>query len=575
MYQALYRKWRPKTFDDVVGQEHITDTLKSEMQSGRVSHAYLFTGTRGTGKTTCAKILAKAVNCLNPQNGNPCCECEICRGIDSEMITDVVEMDAASNRKIDDIREIIEKVQFNPTQSRYRVYIIDETHMLSADAFNALLKTLEEPPAHVVFILATTEVHKVLPTIRSRCQQFDFHRIAPERIAERLSYVAQQEELELTESAASLIASVSDGAMRDALSLLDRCISISGSIDEEVVRSAAGLADKGYLYRLAACVINKNTSAALNIIDRLYGEAKDMPGLCDELIAHFRGLMMIKTLGEKARSIVVFTDSEFEEALAQADNLYLAEIVYFMDVLSRAYQRMGRGVGDRTELEMALVKLTSPELDATDEALTARISALEKAVKRGIAIASTANNVQAANVQPSAQNTEESAEAPESAKTEAEDDKPAETKAQPKEEAKQAAKPEQKKPVTEVKPVAAPAQSEIDVVALSREAKPFPNWVEIVDCMKGISRSLFEAFVGSTAYENGGFLLIESNNEIAFDLLRKGENRRDVRNVLLEQTGKSYRLGPYKLKDDKKEKADPLEDFKNKLRDSGVDVDEE
>ena len=232
MYRVLYRKWRPQTFDDVSGQVHITTTLKNELIAGRLNHAYLFTGSRGTGKTTCAKILAKAVNCLDVHNGNPCGKCEVCRGIDDGSILDVVEMDAASNRNIDDIRQIIDEVQFKPAKCKYRVYIIDEVHMLTTQAFNALLKTLEEPPEHVIFILATTEVHKLPQTILSRCQKFEFHRIPPRAIADRLLFVAQQEEVTLSDSAAMLIASVADGALRDGLSLLDRCIAISSDIDE-------------------------------------------------------------------------------------------------------------------------------------------------------------------------------------------------------------------------------------------------------------------------------------------------------------------------------------------------------
>lgn len=227
MYQVLYRKWRPKTFADVSGQEHITTTLLNEISTNRLNHAYLFTGSRGTGKTTCAKILAKAVNCLHPVNGNPCGECEICKGIDDGSILDIVEMDAASNRKIDDIRQIIDEVQFKPAKCKYRVYIIDEVHMLTTEAFNALLKTLEEPPEHVIFILATTEVHKLPQTILSRCQRFDFHRIPPRAIADRLLYVANQEGVTLSDSAAMLAASVADGALRDALSLLDRCMQLA------------------------------------------------------------------------------------------------------------------------------------------------------------------------------------------------------------------------------------------------------------------------------------------------------------------------------------------------------------
>ena len=371
MYQVLYRKWRPKTFADVSGQEHITTTLLNEISTNRLNHAYLFTGSRGTGKTTCAKILAKAVNCLHPVNGNPCGECEICKGIDDGSILDIVEMDAASNRKIDDIRQIIDEVQFKPAKCKYRVYIIDEVHMLTTEAFNALLKTLEEPPEHVIFILATTEVHKLPQTILSRCQRFDFHRIPPRAIADRLLYVANQEGVTLSDSAAMLAASVADGALRDALSLLDRCIAISSEIDEDVVRSAAGLARKTYLFELSNCVINKNTAKALEIVDRLYGESKDMARLCDELLSHFRTLMLIKSV-KNPRDIVIMPDDEFEQAQTQSDYLSLADIVYYMDVLSKAYQNMsgksleGDPVEEVKEYWNNLVEIASPNI-AKDE----------------------------------------------------------------------------------------------------------------------------------------------------------------------------------------------------------------
>ncbi|MBR2715622.1 MAG: DNA polymerase III subunit gamma/tau, partial [Ruminococcus sp.] len=381
MYQVLYRKYRPQTFEDVVGQPQVTVTLKNELKSGRINHAYLFTGSRGTGKTTCAKILSKAVNCLNLIDSNPCGECESCRAIDSGEVLDIVEMDAASNRRIDDIRDIIDEVAFTPAKAKYRVYIIDEVHMLTTEAFNALLKTLEEPPKHVIFILATTEVHKLPATITSRCQRFDFHRIAPKDIAFRLQTIAKSEGFTLTDEAAQLIAVIADGALRDAISLLDRSIGIAeNEVTAEIVRNAAGLANKNYLFEMCTCTINKNPAKALSIIDRLYAESKDIPRLCDELISHFRSLMMIKTISDP-REILAFSDKEFEAAVSQCDYMSLADIVYSMDVLSRSFERMNKGANNRTEFEMAIVKLCSPQLDATTEALTARVASLEKAVK--------------------------------------------------------------------------------------------------------------------------------------------------------------------------------------------------
>lgn len=559
MYRVLYRKWRPAVFTDVSGQEHITSTLQNEVSSGRLNHAYLFTGSRGTGKTTCAKILAKAVNCLNPQNGNPCGECEICKGIDDGSILDIVEMDAASNRKIDDIRQIIDEVQFKPAKCKYRVYIVDEVHMLTTEAFNALLKTLEEPPEHVIFILATTEVHKLPQTIRSRCQRFDFHRIPPKAIADRVEYVVSQENAEITESAALMLASVADGALRDALSLLDSCLAVSSHIDEEVVRNAAGLVSKTYLFELAAAIINKNPTRSLEIIDRLYSESKDMARLCDELVEHFRALMLIKTI-KNPRDILIMSDDEFEQAVTQSDYLSLADIVFYMDVLSRAYQRMGRGTGDRTELEMALVKLSATELDGTVEALTARVTALEKAVKRGI----TVNYAQPA--QQSVQ-----AEATQSVSVPNTQNEVEEPFAKPEPEYKKAPVA---KPAPEVKSVAQRASVNLD--ELYDNAVPFARWVEVVDSLKSVSRSIAAAFAGSTAYESGNYLLIDTNNELAFDLLRQNGRRAEIKQTLLELTGKNYSLGPYKRSTPKKvEKTDPLNSLVQSLEGSGVEITQE
>ncbi len=572
MYQVLYRKWRPKTFSDVSGQEHITTTLLNELSTNRLNHAYLFTGSRGTGKTTCAKILAKAVNCLHPVNGNPCGECEICKGIDSGGILDVTEMDAASNRKIDDIRQIIDEVQFKPSKCKYRVYIIDEVHMLTTEAFNALLKTLEEPPEHAIFILATTEVHKLPQTILSRCQRFDFHRIPPRAIADRLLYVASQEGVTLSDGAALLAASVADGALRDALSLLDRCIAISSDIDEDVVRSAAGLARKTYLFELANCVINKNTAKALEIVNRLYGESKDMARLCDELLSHFRTLMLIKSV-KNPRDIIIMADDEFEQAQVQSDYLSLADIVYYMDVLSRAYQNMGRGTGDRTELEMAVVKLSSAELDGTVEALTARVTALEKAVKKGIRVNCVPEQVQAVSqpVQSEPPKPEVQKSEPEKVQevkpvVETEKDEPVAptTKIQ--------GQPAQEQPVlTASAPKKALQRQSVDLDAIYNNAQPFPDWAEVVNNMKPVSRTIAAAFANSSAYTSGKYMLIDTDNEMAFELLKNNERRQEIRQLIFETTGQHYNLGPYKRPSAKQEdKTDPVDRLVESLQGSDV-----
>lgn len=572
MYQVLYRKWRPKTFSDVSGQEHITTTLLNELSTNRLNHAYLFTGSRGTGKTTCAKILAKAVNCLHPVNGNPCGECEICKGIDSGSMLDVTEMDAASNRKIDDIRQIIDEVQFKPSKCKYRVYIIDEVHMLTTEAFNALLKTLEEPPEHAIFILATTEVHKLPQTILSRCQRFDFHRIPPRAIADRLLYVASQEGVTLSDGAALLAASVADGALRDALSLLDRCIAISSDIDEDVVRSAAGLARKTYLFELANCVINKNTAKALEIVNRLYGESKDMARLCDELLSHFRTLMLIKSV-KNPRDIIIMADDEFEQAQVQSDYLSLADIVYYMDVLSRAYQNMGRGTGDRTELEMAVVKLSSAELDGTVEALTARVTALEKAVKKGIRVNCVPEQVQAVSqpVQSEPPKPEVQKSEPEKVQevnpvVETEKDEPVAptTKIQ--------GQPAQEQPVlTASAPKKAVQRQSVDLDAIYNNAQPFPDWAEVVNNMKPVSRAIAAAFANSSAYTSGKYMLIDTDNEMAFELLKNNERRQEIRQLIFETTGQHYNLGPYKRPSAKQEdKTDPVDRLIESLQGSDV-----
>lgn len=572
MYQVLYRKWRPKTFSDVSGQEHITTTLLNELSTNRLNHAYLFTGSRGTGKTTCAKILAKAVNCLHPVNGNPCGECEICKGIDSGSMLDVTEMDAASNRKIDDIRQIIDEVQFKPSKCKYRVYIIDEVHMLTTEAFNALLKTLEEPPEHAIFILATTEVHKLPQTILSRCQRFDFHRIPPRAIADRLLYVASQEGVTLSDGAALLAASVADGALRDALSLLDRCIAISSDIDEDVVRSAAGLARKTYLFELANCVINKNTAKALEIVNRLYGESKDMARLCDELLSHFRTLMLIKSV-KNPRDIIIMADDEFEQAQVQSDYLSLADIVYYMDVLSRAYQNMGRGTGDRTELEMAVVKLSSAELDGTVEALTARVTALEKAVKKGIRVNCVPEQVQAVSQPVQSEPTKPEVQKSEPEKVqevkpvvETEKDEPVAptTKIQ--------GQPAQEQPaLTASAPKKAVQRQSVDLDAIYNNAQPFPDWAEVVNNMKPVSRTIAAAFANSSAYTSGKYMLIDTDNEMAFELLKNNERRQEIRQLIFETTGQHYNLGPYKRPSAKQEdKTDPVDRLVESLQGSNV-----
>ena len=359
MYRALYRKWRPQRFEDVVGQRAIVTALKNQITANRVGHAYLFTGVRGTGKTTCAKIFAKAVNCLHPVNGDPCGECEICKGIDNGSILDVVEMDAASNNGVDDIRDLRDETAYTPSACKYKVYIIDEVHMLSTAAFNALLKTLEEPPVHVIFILATTEIQKVPATILSRCQRYDFTRIGPEDIARRVEYIAGEEKLELSLDGAELIARLADGALRDALSILDTCAGVTAKIDADVVRRMAGVTDRSYLFRISDALEAQDGAAALAQLAQLRQQSVDVKRLTEELIAHYRALMLAALPG--GQSLLSGVSPE-EEALylEKGPQLGQREAIRAIRALGSALEHMTRGSDQRIELELALFGLSEP-----------------------------------------------------------------------------------------------------------------------------------------------------------------------------------------------------------------------
>lgn len=567
MYQVLYRKWRPKTFDDVAGQEHITTTLVNELKSGRINHAYLFTGSRGTGKTTCAKILAKAVNCLSPENGNPCGKCENCIAADDGSFQDIVEMDAASNRRIDDIRSVIDGAVFTPAKGKYKVYIIDEVHMLTQEAFNALLKTLEEPPSHVIFILATTEVHKLPTTIISRCQRFDFHRINPQVIKDRLKYVVEQEGCSITDDAALLIAAIADGALRDALSLTDRCIGLGGSeITLSVVREAAGLSGRGYVYDMASSCINKNCGEALELIAKLYGESKDMARLCEELTEHFRNLMLLKSV-KNPQDILVVGSDELEVLKSHAERISLSEIVHIMDVLGSAFERMNRGADSRTEMETAVVKLCSPQLDVTNDALLSRVGALERTVNRLMNMIS--NGSITVKSEPSS-NSGEVSEKTETAETKdssvAKDGEASDNKISEKlsDSQNNATEPPRKR-------------GAVDVEEIYRNAKPFPNWKEVVDNLKKYSKTISSAFDGTKAYVSGRYILIDSPSDIPFQLLKQSSQREKIREAVMEITGATYSLGPYRPPERKirEEKEDPMEKLTEDFKNLGIEVTEE
>ena len=383
LYQALYRKWRPQTFADVIGQQHITDTLRAQLQSGRLSHAYLFTGTRGTGKTTCAKILARAVNCEHPVNGDPCNECAACRGILDGSVLDVTEIDAASNNGVDNIRDLRDETRYTPAQVKKRVFIIDEVHMLSIGAFNALLKTLEEPPEHVLFILATTELHKVPATILSRCQRFDFRRIGAEDIARRLLDVAAGEGIQLAEGAARLIARLADGAMRDALSMLDRAAA-AGAVDEQTVTTALGVLGQDDGVRLAEALKAGDLAAAVGLLDEYYNAGRDLASVYDQMLGLIRDALLVKTSKTDVSGLISPAYS-VKTLQKLCDGLASSTLIAWSRVIGDALDRMRSAANRRVEAELCAVRLCSLGAENYDT-LGGRVEALEEKLKNGVPV---------------------------------------------------------------------------------------------------------------------------------------------------------------------------------------------
>ena len=386
-YQALYRKYRPQTFDDVLGQMAVTQTMKTQLSTGKMGHAYLFTGSRGTGKTTCARILAKAVNCLHPDNGNPCNVCEACRSIDSGSCMDVLEIDAASNNGVDNVRDLRDDAVYTPSQVKMRVYIIDEVHMLSISAFNALLKIIEEPPEHLIFILATTELHKVPATILSRCQRFSFRRISQEDIAARLQYVAYQENIDLDDGAARVLARLADGAMRDGLSLLDQCASATtGELTAERVYTCLGIAGEQKCGELMGYIANHDTKSALELFNTLYTEGKDLSAMLDEMACLTRDLLVMKTAGGAGITMLSGVASD-REVLELTKVLSSAELVRMMNLIQTTLAGFTRSASRRMDAELCILELCQPELSLDAKALNARLTRLEEQLKSGAFVA--------------------------------------------------------------------------------------------------------------------------------------------------------------------------------------------
>ena len=387
MYQALYRKWRPKVFSDVIGQSHITETLQKQVAEGRTSHAYLFTGTRGTGKTTCAKILAKAVNCEHPVNGDPCCQCPSCVGIESGSFLDVLELDAASNNGVDQVRALRDEAIYSPANVKKRVYIVDEVHMLSTPAFNALLKILEEPPEHLMFILATTELHKVPATILSRCQRYSFKRITPADIAKRLTYVAGQEQIDLTPDGAEILARLADGALRDGLSLLDQCAAAGGKVDSAAVLDVLGLAGNLQTAQLLECILRRDAKAALLLLNQLYAGGKDVGAVLGELSTLVRDLLLRRTAPEGGAALLSGGyDSATLDRLSR--DVSGSRFLHLASTLQKATADLYYSSNRRTDAELCILRLCDESLSGDLTALEARIQRLEDTLARGQVIRS-------------------------------------------------------------------------------------------------------------------------------------------------------------------------------------------
>ena len=575
LYQVLYRKYRPRVFADVYGQDHVTSTLKNEIKEGRISHAYLFTGSRGTGKTTCAKILAKAVNCPNAVDGEPCNACEICKGLDSGTIYDVVEIDAASNNGVDNIRDLREEVNYTPTRGKYRVYIIDEVHMLSTGAFNALLKTLEEPPAHVIFILATTEVHKLPATILSRCQRFDFKRIQPETMAVRLQQVAGLEGMELAPDAATLIARIADGALRDGLSILDQCAGRSKQITAQLVSEVAGLAGREALYRLSDAVLARDSSAAVEELAQLHENSYDMERLCVEMVNHFRNFMMVKTV-KKSRELIICTDDEYKHIEASAGQFTLAQILRGLDLFQSTLVKIKGGATPRIEMEMAFVRLCEPKLETDPDAINQRLSALERAVQNGVpatsvkTVQSPAPAARPAPAQPTVPPTPQPT--PAAAAPAPEPEPVPATSAEPVSAPVPEPAPVQPEPPVPLEPAAvAPSPAP----AADSEQKLFMQWADLMEILHRTDIALFGVLSGSQGYTRGEFFLIDSPNPTIKEFIKISTHAKAIRAALHELTGHNYKLGLFKKKSTEQvPRRDPLEDLLSKARENHIQIEE-
>lgn len=587
MYRALYRKWRPQRFEDVVGQRAIVTALKNQITANRVGHAYLFTGVRGTGKTTCAKIFAKAVNCLHPVNGDPCGECEICKGIDNGSILDVVEMDAASNNGVDDIRDLRDETAYTPSACKYKVYIIDEVHMLSTAAFNALLKTLEEPPAHVIFILATTEIQKVPATILSRCQRYDFTRIGPEDIARRVEYIASEEKLELSPDGAELIARLADGALRDALSILDTCAGVTAKIDADVVRRMAGVTDRSYLFRISDALEAQDGATALAQLAQLRQQSVDVKRLTEELIAHYRALMLAALPG--GQSLLSGVSPE-EEALylEKGPQLGQREAIRAIRALGSALEHMTRGSDQRIELELALFGLSEPpqQPQAVPVQAAPVRAAAQPAAPQPFASATAVQPFASAPttqppipsvpvVQPAAEPKPVKAEPSVPSEISVEQTSPVQTEELPplpeEPPVQQAGMLPWGEPAAQAAQPAAPMPAELEPVPQPEPPKPaptpaakpvpekpqdagqegtalYPYWPQVVQQLQEKDPMLYTYLRKSKAYFDGTRVLIDGGKTFRDFIRANKDSQRLIKKLIKDVSGTAVPIGPYEPK---------------------------
>ena len=587
MYRALYRKWRPQRFEDVVGQRAIVTALKNQITANRVGHAYLFTGVRGTGKTTCAKIFAKAVNCLHPVNGDPCGECEICKGIDNGSILDVVEMDAASNNGVDDIRDLRDETAYTPSACKYKVYIIDEVHMLSTAAFNALLKTLEEPPAHVIFILATTEIQKVPATILSRCQRYDFTRIGPEDIARRVEYIAGEEKLELSPDGAELIARLADGALRDALSILDTCAGVTAKIDADVVRRMAGVTDRSYLFRISDALEAQDGATALAQLAQLRQQSVDVKRLTEELIAHYRALMLAALPG--GQSLLSGVSPE-EEALylEKGPQLGQREAIRAIRALGNALEHMTRGSDQRIELELALFGLSEPpqQPQAVPVQAAPVRAAAQPAAPQPFASATAVQPFASAPtpqppipsvpvVQPAAEPKPVKAEPSVPSEISVEQTSPVQTEELPplpeEPPVQQAGMLPWDEPAAQAAQPAAPVPAELEPVPQPEPPKPaptpaakpvpekpqdagqegtalYPYWPQVVQQLQEKDPMLYTYLRKSKAYFDGTRVLIDGGKTFRDFIRANKDSQRLIKKLIKDVSGTAVPIGPYEPK---------------------------